>query len=65
MKAYVEKHQLYETALEIFAETAELQVRVAFSSPIALIHDSLQEILNLYGEWLFERREFGQSASGM
>ena len=32
---------------------------------IALIHGALQEILNLYGEWLFERREFGQSALGM
>ena len=65
VKAYVENHQLYETALEIFAETDELQVRVACSSPIALIHGALQEILNLYGEWLFERREFDQSALGM
>ncbi|KAI9454947.1 IkappaB kinase complex IKAP component [Russula earlei] len=46
VKAYVEKHQLYETALEIYRET-----------------DQHQEILNLYGEWLFERREFVQSAS--
>ena len=65
MKAYVENHQLYEAALEIFAETDELQVRVVCLSPIALIHNALQEILNLYGEWLFERREFGQSALGM
>jgi elongator complex protein 1 len=43
--AYVEKHQLYETALEIFGET-----------------DQLRDILNIYGDWLFERREFGQSA---
>jgi hypothetical protein len=30
-----------------------------------LIRGTLQEILNLYGEWLFERREFAQSALGM
>jgi len=47
VKAYVEKHQLYETALEIYCETET---------------DEHREILNLYGEWLFERREFDQSA---
>jgi elongator complex protein 1 len=45
VKEYVEKHQLYETALEIFGET-----------------DQLRDILDIYGDWLFERREFGQSA---
>lgn len=45
LKAYVEKHQLYEAALETFHES-----------------DKLPEILNLYGECLFERREFDQSA---
>ncbi|KAH9022450.1 IkappaB kinase complex IKAP component [Lactarius hengduanensis] len=44
-KAYVEKHQLYEIALEIFGES-----------------DQLRDILDIYGDWLFERREFGQSA---
>lgn len=47
VKAYVEKHQLYETALEIFDET-----------------NQLRDILDIYGDWLFERREFGQSALG-
>ncbi len=64
MKAYVEKHQLYETAFEVFSETDELRVRVVLL-PITLIDATLQEMLNLYGEWLFERREFGQSALGM
>ncbi|KAH9042892.1 IkappaB kinase complex IKAP component [Lactarius deliciosus] len=45
VKAYVEKHQLYEIALEIFGES-----------------DQLRDILDIYGDWLFERREFGQSA---
>ncbi|KAF8260574.1 IKI3 family-domain-containing protein [Lactarius quietus] len=45
VKAYVENHQLYETALEIYGET-----------------DQLRDILDIYGDWLFERREFGQSA---
>ncbi|KAH8994552.1 Elongator complex protein 1 [Lactarius akahatsu] len=45
VKAYVEKHQLYELALEIFGKS-----------------DQLRDILDIYGDWLFERREFGQSA---
>ncbi|KAH8980756.1 IkappaB kinase complex IKAP component [Lactarius hatsudake] len=45
VKAYVEKHQLYDMALEIFGES-----------------DQLRDILDIYGDWLFERREFGQSA---
>ncbi|KAH9985168.1 IKI3 family-domain-containing protein [Russula vinacea] len=45
VKAYVERNQLYEAALEIFCES-----------------DKLPEILSLYGEWFFERREFDQSA---
>jgi elongator complex protein 1 len=31
VKAYVEKHQLYETALEIFAETDQFRVRTVSS----------------------------------
>jgi elongator complex protein 1 len=64
-KSYIEKHQLYEAALEIFHESDRLPVRVSFSRSIILIHDAPQEILSLYGEWLFERREFDQSALGM
>ena len=65
MKAYVERHQLYEEALEIFHETDKHPVRVVLLLSIVLIRATLQEILNLYGEWLFERREFSQSALGM
>jgi Tfp pilus assembly protein PilF len=66
VKSYVEEHQLYEQALEIFYETDKHPVRatILFSSA-DLIRGTLQEILNLYGEWLFERREFAQSALGM
>ncbi|KAI0264133.1 IKI3 family-domain-containing protein [Gloeopeniophorella convolvens] len=42
---YIEKHQLYETALEIYNDT-----------------EQLPEILDLYGDWLFDRREFSQAA---
>ncbi|KAI0048587.1 IkappaB kinase complex, IKAP component [Auriscalpium vulgare] len=42
---YVEKHQLYESALSIWSET-----------------DSYKTVLSLYGDWLFDRREFKQAA---
>ena len=28
------------------------------------VKGELKDILNIYGDWLFERREFGQSALG-
>ncbi len=65
MKAYVEKHQLYEAALETFHESDKLPVRVVFLDQSVKFTNSPQEILSLYGEWLFERREFDQSALGM
>jgi elongator complex protein 1 len=65
LKAYVEKHQLYEEALEIFHETDKFPVRVMPFFSTAFTLGTLQEILNLYGGWLFERREFAQSALGM
>ncbi|KAG8966010.1 hypothetical protein FRC05_002930 [Tulasnella sp. 425] len=43
---YTDKHRLHHEALEIWAGKAE----------------SVQAILNLYGEYLFERREFKQAA---
>jgi len=64
LKAYVEKHQLYEAALEIFHESDKLPVRVVLLNQSLLFMNILQEILSLYGEWLFERREFDQSALG-
>lgn len=45
---YTDKHRLHHEALEIWAGKAE----------------SVQAILNLYGEYLFERREFKQAALG-
>ncbi|KAG8891472.1 hypothetical protein FRC00_013629, partial [Tulasnella sp. 408] len=43
---YTDKHRLHHEALEIWAGNTE----------------NLQAILNLYGEYLFERREFKQAA---
>ncbi|KAF7791354.1 hypothetical protein EIP86_002368 [Pleurotus ostreatoroseus] len=43
--AYVEKHQLYDTALAIWKDT-----------------DRYEAVLNVYGDWLFERREFKDAA---
>ena len=65
MKAYVENHQLYEAALEIFHESDKLPVRVVPLGQSPQFTNTPQEILILYGEWLFERREFDQSALGM
>ncbi|KAG7449880.1 Elongator complex protein 1 [Guyanagaster necrorhizus] len=44
--AYIELHQLYETALSIWKGTER--------------HNT---VLSVYGDWLFERREFRQAAS--
>ncbi|KAG8989324.1 hypothetical protein FRB90_002303 [Tulasnella sp. 427] len=44
--AYVDKHSLHHDALEIWAGQTE----------------DVQALLNLYGEYLFERREFKQAA---
>jgi hypothetical protein len=65
VKAYVEKHQLYEAALEIYHESDKLPVRVVLSDQSLQFTNTPQEILSLYGEWLFERREFDQAALGM
>ena len=65
LKAYIEEHQLHEEALDIFHETDKFPVRVTPLFSTALTLGTLQEILNLYGGWLFERREFVQSALGM
>ncbi|KAI0061864.1 IkappaB kinase complex, IKAP component [Artomyces pyxidatus] len=43
---YVERHQLYESALSIWSES-----------------DHLKTVLSLYGDWLFERRDFRQAAA--
>ncbi|GJE98183.1 IkappaB kinase complex IKAP component [Phanerochaete sordida] len=43
--AYVEKHQLYEAALDIWRDT-----------------DKYQTVLGIYGDWLYERREFAEAA---
>ncbi|KAF5365923.1 hypothetical protein D9758_006686 [Tetrapyrgos nigripes] len=43
---YVERYQLYETALSIWKET-----------------ERYKTILDIYGTWLFERKEFRQAAS--
>jgi hypothetical protein len=65
VKAYVEKHQLYEVALETFHESDKLPVRVVLLDQSLQFTNTPQEILSLYGEWFFERREFDQSALGM
>jgi hypothetical protein len=62
---YIEKHQLYETALEIFYEADEFRVCMLPLGQSLALTTIIQEILNLYGEWLFERREFSQSALGI
>ncbi len=37
--AYVEKHQLYEAALEMFHETDKLPVRVLLLRSVTFIHE--------------------------
>ncbi|KAI0090814.1 pol II transcription elongation factor [Irpex rosettiformis] len=49
--AYTEKHQLYDTALSIWKGTEHYNARIPM--PAAL---------EIYGDWLFERREFRDAA---
>lgn len=46
--AYIEKHRLYKESLEIWHAH----------------NDERNSILNLYGDYLFDRREFRQAALG-
>jgi len=48
-KAYVEKHRLYTDALKLWSGDKK---------PYA-------EMLQCYGDWLFERREFAEAGLGM
>ena len=62
--SYVEKHQLYESALSIWRKTDQHHVG---PRPSYLLYPSwciVQIVLSLYGEWLFERRDFKQAAIG-
>ncbi|TCD69585.1 hypothetical protein EIP91_007007 [Steccherinum ochraceum] len=43
--AYAERHQLYDSALAIWRDTAQYEA-----------------IMNIYGDWLFERRDFRDAA---
>ena len=64
VKEYVEKYQLYETALEIYSGTDQFRVRNVHLNQSRSLRVYPKDILNIYGDWLFERREFGQSALG-
>ncbi|CAK5281923.1 unnamed protein product [Mycena citricolor] len=48
--SYVEKHRLYELALDLWKDTDQYKA-------------SDCHVLELYGDWLFERRDFRQAAS--
>lgn len=63
--AYVEKHQLYDIALSIWMNTERYEVRVSsnISFKSVLTYGS-QTVLSVYGDWLFERREFKDAAFG-
>lgn len=62
--AYVEKHQLYDHALSIWRDTDKYQVRYPGSSRLPLVLNAFQAVLNIYGDWLFERRDFRDAAFG-
>ncbi|KAG5650449.1 hypothetical protein H0H81_012203 [Sphagnurus paluster] len=64
--AYVELHHLYDAALRIWKGTGRYNVG-ALSSPFGCkmidFFLFIKTVLELYGDWLFERREFRQAAS--
>ncbi len=62
--AYVEKHQLYDHALSIWRNTDKYQVGYLGLSHPPLALNAVQAVLNIYGDWLFERRDFRDAAFG-
>jgi elongator complex protein 1 len=63
---YVERHQLYESALPIWSGTDKYKVCI-FAASVFDGRDFswyTQSVLDIYGDWLFERREFTQAALG-
>lgn len=64
---YIEKHQLYDTALDIWKNTDRYEVCLVIITPNladSFFKPYFQRILEIYGDWLYERREFRQAASG-
>lgn len=61
--AYIEKHQLYDDALDIWRGTEKYDVS---QTPILALSCAdvyrTQTVLSIYGDWLFERREFSDAA---
>ena len=63
--SYVEQHQLYEEALSIWRNTDSYKVRMTlYALRFMLLHPLFKAVLNVYGNWLFDRREFKQAALG-
>jgi elongator complex protein 1 len=62
--AYVERHRLYDAALSIWKETERYHVRRFTSAFSSVSHSAFQSVLNIYGDWLFERHDFKQAALG-
>ena len=62
--AYVEKHRLYDAALGIWRGSEQYEVSTSSVSKQPESHSILQTVLDLYGDWLFERREFKEAGFG-
>lgn len=62
---YTEQHRLYEAALAIWKGTEHHAVCSHFFFAADDMADGpFQDVLSSYGDWLFERREFRQAATG-
>ncbi|KAF7289209.1 polymerase II transcription elongation factor [Mycena indigotica] len=59
--SYIEKHRLHELAISIWKGTD--QYNASCPSPFFPWLTFRQKVLEVYGDWLFERRDFRQAAS--
>ena len=62
--AYIEKHRLYELALTIWRGQPEYPVRLFQPDTLYVTHFPSKRVLVVYGEWLYDRRDFKQAAIG-
>lgn len=62
--SYVERYSLYKEALKIWEGTNHYHVCLDVMGAIWKTHMPVQDILIVYGDWFYERREWRQASSG-
>lgn len=63
---YTERHQLYDSALSIWKDSDHYEVlflHATYCTQLNL-HVIIKDVLTIYGDWLYERRDFREAALG-